>query len=60
MRARKLVLRRERLTELTAHELSAVVGGATRADSCHITFYPCVTDVDCPTLLDLCVGTTRG
>ena len=51
MRVRRLVLRRERLAELTTEDLSAVVGGAmTRERSCHITFYPCLTDVDCPTL----------
>jgi hypothetical protein len=55
----RLVLRRERLAELTTEELHAVAAGvATRDDSCHITFYPCITDVDCPyTLQPDCFAT---
>ena len=56
---RKLVLRKESLTELTGDALHDVVGGATLVTFCQCTYslVNCTSGFECPSLPSCVVGT---
>ncbi len=61
MASRKLVLRKETLTELSTAELGAMIGGSgPTCGACGSDFQQCLTGLDCIATLQDCVVTLKS